>query len=119
MPNTRDGGFHPPTAQHALREGAGSGGQRRGDDSGPGQETVSLLDLGTAGGDRPANGSREHLGNELLGLHRLVAMEDDLLEQIAAPRKESPRRARLDARSVLRQGFCRRNRKALRLLACC
>jgi NADH:ubiquinone reductase (H+-translocating) len=86
------GGFHPPTAQHALRQGRVLGDNIAAAIAGAKKEALSFLDPGTTCRDRPPHRRGQHPGPEVLRLHRLVAVANDLFEQAAAAGEEDPRR---------------------------
>jgi NADH dehydrogenase len=74
VPDIKTGKFHPPTAQHALREGKTRGRP----------ETILVQHHRTARCDRPAHRSRQHLWHKLLRVSGLVDVAHHLSQQAAA-----------------------------------
>src|SRR5439155_18743922 len=68
------GGFHPPTAQHALREGRTAARNVAAAILGRAQKPFRFR---TARRDRPARGRRERLRDQVLGIRRLVALRSE------------------------------------------
>ncbi|PYV93382.1 MAG: hypothetical protein DMG90_02270 [Acidobacteria bacterium] len=68
VPDIKTGKFHPPTAQHALREG----------------KTLAENIIACVRGGRPAHRSRQHLWHKLLRVSGLVDVAHHLSQQAAA-----------------------------------
>jgi NADH dehydrogenase len=107
VPNSRAGGFHPPTAQHAIREAGVVANNVAAELRGGQKQPFRYTSLGqlAAIGRRTGVANILGLNFSFLGLHCLVALAHDLSQQAPTRGKEDSGRARLDPRSLLRQGF--------------
>ena len=111
IPDRKTGGFHPPTAQHAIREGRCAARNVAADILRGRKKTVSLLDVRKARRDRTALRGGECFWPQFFGISCVVALADNLLVQAPTARKEDAGRSRLDTGSVFREGFCMRDRQ--------
>ena len=84
VPDIRNPGkSHPPTAQHAIREGEDCGAEYRGCSRGSSFEIIFIQDHRAAGFNRSSDGRGTHFRFQFLGLLRVVAVADRLPEQVA------------------------------------
>jgi NADH dehydrogenase len=97
------GGYQPPTAQHASREGKVLAHNIIANTRG---EAFPIQYSRFAGIDWPAYRSRSYSRHQLFGVCGLVALAHDLSAQTSQNRKEAARRAGLDLGCLLFQRFC-------------
>ena len=83
VPDRRTGESHPPTAQHALREGKVAAQNILATVRGDREEAVPVLDDRATGSHRETDRRGQHSRRELFRLHCLVAVADDLLAETA------------------------------------
>ena len=83
-----NGGLHPPTAQHGMREAVAAARNIEAAIKGGAPQAVPVLDDRAVGVDRPPHRRRAGPGDAILGLRRLVAVAERLPEQAAGDLEE-------------------------------
>jgi NADH:ubiquinone reductase (H+-translocating) len=104
VPVSETGEFHPPTAQHGLRQGSHRSQEHRSCHSGPTVDALHFLNNGTTGNDRAPHRRGDGIRTKVLRFHCLVSLEGRVSDEAAAFDKEAAGHGELDTRPIFRQG---------------
>ena len=105
VPNSRTGGFHPPTAQHAIREARVVAHNVGAELCGGKKQRFRYTSLGQLAAIGRRTGVGNILGVDFFWFHCLVALAHSLSKQAATSGKEDSCSTGLDLGSLLREGF--------------
>ncbi len=97
VPDNKTGQFHPPTAQHALREGKTLAKNLIASVRGGTLKPFSFSTIGQLAAIGRRTGSRQYFRNQFFRIHRVVDVADDLSEQTPAVREKTSCRLGLDS----------------------